>query len=241
MEPDEQSGADAFGTHETIASDSRSHGEESDLQFPVEHWDRYEFVSVLGKGGMGVVFKARDRRLQRIVALKFIRSSDPEMVTRFQREARAQARIDHPAICKVYEVGEVEGKTYIAMQFVDGKSLEGAFSRLRLPEKVQLIRDAAEAIHEAHRQGIIHRDLLARNKRRVKCGPSPLGEEAEGERLHAPGSGPRGLPGSQNLGTWIALPLPDSFLRCTWVALPLSDSFLRWTWVALPLPDPFLC
>ncbi len=163
MEPDEQPGADDFGTHQTIAGDTGSAGDESDLQFPVENWDRYEFVSVLGKGGMGVVFKARDRRLNRIVALKFIRSSDPEMIARFQREARAQARIEHPAICKVFEVGEVDEKTYIAMQFVDGKSLEGAFSRLRLPEKVQLIRDAADAIHEAHRQGIIHRDIKPAN------------------------------------------------------------------------------
>ena len=165
MDPDEKPLTDDFGSHETLAGDTRSLPklDESDIEFPVEHWDRYEFVSVLGQGGMGVVFKARDRRLGRVVALKFIRSSDADMVARFQREARAQARIDHPAICKVFEVGEVDGKAYIAMQFVDGQSLEGAFARLRLPEKVQLIRDAAEAIHEAHRQGIIHRDIKPAN------------------------------------------------------------------------------
>ena len=165
MDPDEKPLTDDFGSHETLAGDTRSLPklDESDIEFPVENWDRYEFVSVLGQGGMGVVFKARDRRLGRVVALKFIRSSDADMVARFQREARAQARIDHPAICKVFEVGEVDGKAYIAMQFVDGQSLEGAFARLRLPEKVQLIRDAAEAIHEAHRQGIIHRDIKPAN------------------------------------------------------------------------------
>ncbi|MBL9041877.1 MAG: protein kinase [Myxococcales bacterium] len=165
MDPDDKPPADDFATHETLAGDTQSLPavSESDSSFPVEDWDRYEFLSVLGQGGMGVVFKARDRRLGRIVALKFIRSSDPEMVSRFQREARAQARIDHPAICKVFEVGEVEGKAYIAMQFVDGKSLEDAFARLSLPQKVQLIRDSAEAIHEAHRSGIIHRDIKPAN------------------------------------------------------------------------------
>ena len=149
MDPDDKPPADDFATHETLAGDTQSLPavSESDSSFPVEDWDRYEFLSVLGQGGMGVVFKARDRRLGRIVALKFIRSSDPEMVSRFQREARAQARIDHPAICKVFEVGEVEGKANIPMQLVDAKSLEDAFARLRLPQKVQLIRDSAEAIH----------------------------------------------------------------------------------------------
>lgn len=163
MEPSDKSlpDEDDFGTHDTLAGDTRSLPTvgDDDVRFPVEDWDRYEFLSVLGQGGMGVVYKARDRRLGRTVALKFIRSTDAEMVTRFQREARAQARIDHPAICKVFEVGEVEGKAYIAMQFVDGGSLEGSFAKLTLPQKVQLILDSAEAIHEAHRQGIVHRDI----------------------------------------------------------------------------------
>ena len=83
--------------------------------FPVHNWERYEFIRLLGRGGMGAVYMARDRRLGRIVALKFLRTEDPGMVQRFQQEARAQARIDHPLICKVFEVGEVEGKAYIAM------------------------------------------------------------------------------------------------------------------------------
>lgn len=88
--------------------------------FPVLNWERYEFVRLLGRGGMGAVYMARDRRLGRIVALKFLRTEDPLMVQRFQQEARAQASIDHPLICKVFEVGEVEGKAYIAMQTVLG-------------------------------------------------------------------------------------------------------------------------
>jgi len=128
-------------------------------KFPVLHWERYEFVKLLGKGGMGAVYKARDPRLNRPIALKFIHSSDEEMILRFMQEARAQARIDHPGICKVYEVGEVEGKAYIAMQFIDGPSLQQAASQLSVGEKAQVIRDAAQALHAAHELGIIHRDI----------------------------------------------------------------------------------
>jgi tetratricopeptide (TPR) repeat protein/tRNA A-37 threonylcarbamoyl transferase component Bud32 len=140
-------------------------GDMSRLQsdYPVARWDRYEFQKKLGQGGMGAVYKARDRRLGRDVALKFIRGGDPNMVMRFLQEARAQARIDHPNVCKVYEVGEVEGKAYIAMQYVDGQSLNRAAKGLSLTEKVLLMRQVAEAMHEAHRLGIIHRDLKPDN------------------------------------------------------------------------------
>jgi hypothetical protein len=69
--------------------------------FPVLHWDKYEFLELLGRGGMGAVYKARDRRLGRIVALKFIHGDDPGLVQRFMQEARAQARLTHPHICKM--------------------------------------------------------------------------------------------------------------------------------------------
>ncbi len=131
--------------------------------FPVPSWDRYEFIELLGRGGMGEVYKARDRRLGRIVALKFILGSDPELVMRFVQEARAQARIDHPNICKVYEVGEVQGKAYIAMQFVEGQRLDRAAASMSQPEKVRVIQEVAAAIHEAHKQGVIHRDLKPSN------------------------------------------------------------------------------
>lgn len=70
-------------------------------KFPVVHWERYEFLQLLGKGGMGAVYKARDPRLDRLIALKFIHSSDDQMILRFMQEARTQARIDHPGICKI--------------------------------------------------------------------------------------------------------------------------------------------
>ena len=128
--------------------------------FPVAHWDRYEFIRLLGRGGMGAVYQARDKRLGRMVALKFITSSNPQTTARFVQEARAQSRIDHPNVCKVYEVGEVAGQPYIAMQLLAGESLDHASGSLSRTEKVQLLRDVARAIHTAHELGIIHRDLL---------------------------------------------------------------------------------
>src|SRR5204863_1843439 len=117
---------------------------------PIAHWDRYELLDVLGKGGMGVVHRARDRRLDRIVAIKLLRVADPESTLRFLREARAQARIEHPHVCRVYEVGEIDGRAYIALQFVDGEPLQIAARRMSLEEKVAVLRDVAIGIHEAH-------------------------------------------------------------------------------------------
>ncbi|WNG35480.1 protein kinase [Archangium violaceum] len=131
--------------------------------FPVPHWDRYEFIEPLGRGGMGEVFKARDRRLGRVVALKFIRGADPDRVMRFLQEARAQARIDHPNVCNVYEVGDVGGKAYIAMQLIGGQPLDQAAPSMSLHEKVQVMKEVAEALHEAHRLGVIHRDIKPSN------------------------------------------------------------------------------
>jgi serine/threonine-protein kinase len=138
---------------------------------PVPGWDRYRFIRLLGEGGMGRVFLAYDPRLQRNVALKFVRDGNPELDRRFAFEARAQARIDHPSVGKVYEVGEVGGRPYIAMQFVDGKPLHEAASGLGLERKVILLRDAARGVQEAHRSGVIHRDIKPSNLM-VEASPS---------------------------------------------------------------------
>src|SRR4051812_21251077 len=130
---------------------------------PVAKWDRYELLDLLGKGGMGVVYKARDRRLDRTVAVKFILGADPNLTMRLVREARAQARLDHPNVCRVYEVGEGEGRPYIALQFVDGEPLHRVAAKMTLEEKVAVMRDVAVAIHEAHKLGIVHRDLKPAN------------------------------------------------------------------------------
>jgi eukaryotic-like serine/threonine-protein kinase len=131
--------------------------------FPVAEGDRYELLRLLGRGGMGEVYEARDRRLGRRVALKFLLGSDPQRAERLLREARAQARIDHPNVCKVYEVGELAGRPYIVMRLVDGKHLNEAAREMSLPERVRAMREVAEAVHEAHRLGIVHRDIKPSN------------------------------------------------------------------------------
>lgn len=141
--------------------------------FPVPYWDRYEAIAPIGEGGMGTVYKARDPRLNRIVAIKFIRGNDPRLVDRFFREARAQARIDHPNVCKVFEVGEVLEHPYIAMEFVDGKPLDLMGRRLGLEQKLRQIRDVALGLHAAHRIGLIHRDIKPAN---ILVGRTPDGD-----------------------------------------------------------------
>ena len=126
-------------------------------------WNRYAIIRRLGSGGMGEVFKAWDPQLGRHVALKFLYGTDPQTLERFTREARSQARIDHPGICKVYEVGSVAGRPYIAMQEIDGVTLDAAARTITLEQKVQLVREVAEAMHAAHRLGLIHRDLKPNN------------------------------------------------------------------------------
>jgi serine/threonine-protein kinase len=130
---------------------------------PIVNWDRYELFDLLGKGGMGSVYRARDRRLARTIAIKFILGADPNLTMRFLREARAQARIDHPNVCRVYETGEIKGHPYIALQFVDGEPLHKAAAHMTLDEKVAVLRDVAVAVHEAHKLGIVHRDLKPAN------------------------------------------------------------------------------
>ncbi|WP_267145416.1 protein kinase domain-containing protein [Myxococcus guangdongensis] len=123
----------------------------------------YTLLALLGRGGMGEVHKAWDRRLSRTVALKFVRGGDPDRVMRFLQEAQTQARIEHPNVCAVYEVGHAEGRHYIAMQLIEGQRLDQVAGGLSLPEKVQVMREVASAMYEAHNLGVIHRDLKPGN------------------------------------------------------------------------------
>src|SRR5262245_13114992 len=91
--------------------------------FPIQGWERYRCLRFLGQGGMGQVFLARDPRLHRDVAIKIVRGDAREAIPRLIAEARAQARVSHDRVCKVYEVGEIGGQVFIAMQFVDGAPL----------------------------------------------------------------------------------------------------------------------
>ena len=135
---------------------------EPDLRF-LAGWPRYRIEGFLGAGGMGSVYKAFDPSLNRYVAIKFLHRNDPTQTAQFLREARSQARVDHPNVCWVYEVGEVEGRSYITMQFIDGVSLAEIPDLLPVDAKVRLVRDVARAVHAVHRTGLIHRDLKPGN------------------------------------------------------------------------------
>ncbi|HYI02311.1 protein kinase domain-containing protein [Hyalangium sp.] len=131
--------------------------------FPEPIWERYQPVRFLGQGGMGRVFLAYDVQLRRNVALKFMREATPDLARRFISEARAQARVKHERVCQVYEVGEIKGISYIAMQYVEGPHAGQLAPDVTLEQKVLLVREAAEGVHAAHRAGLIHRDLKPSN------------------------------------------------------------------------------
>jgi len=126
-------------------------------------WNRYHIFSRLGAGGMGSVFKAFDPQLNRFVALKFLHTKDFESAKAFLDEARAQAQVEHPLICQVYEVGAVEDQPYIAMRFIDGPPLDKAVAGFPLITKIQLAQQVADALQGAHQKGLIHRDIKPGN------------------------------------------------------------------------------
>ncbi len=131
--------------------------------FPERLKDRFEPISKLGEGGMGIVFKAYDRRLERTVALKFLKHLEPETWNRFLREARAQAQLNHPFVGRVFEVIQDEERPHLVLQYIDGPTLAQARSQLDLREIALLIVQVAEALDACHRTGILHRDLKPGN------------------------------------------------------------------------------
>jgi len=112
---------------------------------------------------MGEVYRAHDTSLDRPVALKFLKGAEPEMAQRFFREARAQARLTHDHICNVFEAGELDQRPFIAMQFIPGMELGDIAPQLRLEQRVKLLSQVARAVHSAHREGLVHRDLKPGN------------------------------------------------------------------------------
>jgi serine/threonine-protein kinase len=125
--------------------------------------ERYQDIQLAGEGAMGTVYRAVDPRLRRVIALKLLKGADPALWRRFIAEARAQARIQHEHVCRVYEAGQVDGEPYIVMQFIDGEPLSKMRDRLTLEQKVKLLQEVSLAVHEAHRLGMIHRDLKPAN------------------------------------------------------------------------------
>ncbi|MGE5126845.1 MAG: WD40 repeat domain-containing serine/threonine protein kinase [Betaproteobacteria bacterium] len=136
---------------------------------------KFEIVDELGRGAMGKVYRARDPVLDRSVALKTISPAmltGKETLTRFQREAKAAARLQHPNIVTIYEIGEVEGTRYIAMEYVEGIDLSEAMAPGRLPleNKVRMMVDVCRGLEFAHRMGVVHRDVKPANIRVMKDG-----------------------------------------------------------------------
>ena len=129
----------------------------------VNDTERFTNLSLLAIGGTARVYRAQDQVLQRAVALKFLRDDLKGNREVILREARAQAKVEHPNVCKVYEVGELDGQPYIAMQLVWGSTLSQVGETLSLRNKVETMRGVAEAVHAAHRQGLIHLDLKPGN------------------------------------------------------------------------------
>ncbi|MFC1799434.1 serine/threonine protein kinase [Candidatus Eisenbacteria bacterium] len=128
----------------------------------------YKVLEELGQGGLGVVYKAEDTKLKRTVALKFLKVAalgSEEHKTRFTREAQAAAALSHPSICTVYEIGEYEGKAFIAMAYIDGMGLDERVSKgpMTLEDTLSVAIQVGEGLQEAHEQGIVHRDIKSGN------------------------------------------------------------------------------
>ncbi|MBN1270630.1 MAG: protein kinase [Candidatus Aminicenantes bacterium] len=159
---------------------------------------RYTIIEELGRGGMGVVYKAEDTKLKRTVALKFLPpelTHVPEVKARFIREAQAAAALDHPNICTVHEFDETEATTFISMAYVEGQSLRKKIESgpLGMEEAINIATQVAEGLQEAHKKGIVHRDIksgniLVTDNGQVKIMDFGLARKTEGTLLTREGS-----------------------------------------------------
>ena len=130
---------------------------------------KYDVVDVIGRGGMGVVYRAKDQQLGRLVAIKMMTASigeDPELVQRFFREARSTASLQHPNIVTVYELGDYSGNPYLAMEYLEGCSLDAILTAgqpLNLVEKLGILVEVCQGLGYAHQRQVIHRDIKPGN------------------------------------------------------------------------------
>jgi serine/threonine protein kinase len=154
------------------------------LQTPLASPDKaiagkYKILTELGRGGMGVVYRAKDTKLKRSVALKFLPAEltqDKEAKRRFIQEAQAAAALEHPNICTVYEVEEADGQTFISMSYIEGQNLKDKLKDgpLDVEEAKDIVLQVAEGLKEAHEKGIVHRDIKPANIMLTKKGQAKI-------------------------------------------------------------------
>ena len=175
----------------------------------------YEILSLVGAGGMGEVYKSRDTRLDRTVAIKILPdtfAADPQFRERFDREARTISQLDHPHVCALYDVGEQDGTAFLVMQYLEGETLADRLTKGALPidQAIKTAIEIASALDRAHRAGIVHRDLKPGNIMLTKAGARLLDfglakssasvlagaalDAADGAESHRAGHDSRNLP-----------------------------------------------
>ena len=195
LAPDTEAAAPQIGSKGTQIIKPRSQAPLSAVEM-ARYFPQLEILECLGRGGMGVVYKARQPRLDRTVALKILapeKEDDPQFAERFAREAKALARLSHSNIVAIYDFGESEGLFYLMMEFVDGVSVRQLLQKRQMApeEALAIVPKICEALQYAHEQGIVHRDIKPENVLLDKQGRVKIADFGIAKILGQEGKDPR--------------------------------------------------